>query len=122
MTHHLVGSAEVGEILGVSRQRVSQIAASHDDFPSPEAALATGRVWLREAVVAWSQSRTQRQREAISMERLLEQEVAVVCSLGAGRSPRETATDLAISSKTVKRHLESVVVKLTTLLDGLPDR
>lgn len=50
---HLVGVAEVGALLGVSRQRVAQIAASYADFPAPEAELASGRIWTREAVEAW---------------------------------------------------------------------
>jgi ATP-dependent Clp protease ATP-binding subunit ClpC len=50
---HLVGVTEIGELLGVSRQRASQIANTYTDFPAPEAELAAGRVWLRAAVEAW---------------------------------------------------------------------
>lgn len=54
--HHLVGSAEIGRMLGdISRQRVQQLI-KRDDFPAPEAELDMGKVWKREAVEAWAQS------------------------------------------------------------------
>ena len=40
-------------MLGVSRQRVQQLAA-RDDFPEPEVTLAMGKVWQRAAVEAWA--------------------------------------------------------------------
>jgi translation elongation factor EF-Tu-like GTPase len=40
-------------MLGVSRQRVSQLVESYADFPEPEVRLSSGRVWAREAVAAW---------------------------------------------------------------------
>lgn len=55
MTLDLVGVAEVAALLGVSRQRVSQLAAS-ESFPAPEAQLAAGPVWLRAAVEQWARS------------------------------------------------------------------
>lgn len=54
MPHHLLGVAEVSALLGVSRQRVDQLAASHPDFPRPEAELAAGRIWSRAAVEGWT--------------------------------------------------------------------
>jgi hypothetical protein len=53
VTHHLVGLAEIAEILGVSKQRVSQLVSSYDDFPLPESELASGRIWSRTAVETW---------------------------------------------------------------------
>ena len=53
LMHHLVGAAEIGRMLGVSRQRVQQLIKS-DDFPVPEAVLDMGKVWNRDAVVAWA--------------------------------------------------------------------
>lgn len=53
MTHHLVGTAEIAAMLGVSRQRVDQIVDSYEDFPAPEAELSAGRVWSRTAVETW---------------------------------------------------------------------
>lgn len=48
----LVGTAEISDMLGVSRQRVAQLA-SVPDFPQPTAELTAGRVWLRSAVLQW---------------------------------------------------------------------
>jgi hypothetical protein len=51
--HHLVGSAEIGVMFGVGRQRVQQLI-SRDDFPEPEVSLAMGKVWDRRKVEAWA--------------------------------------------------------------------
>ena len=54
--HHLVGSAEIGRMLGgISRQRVQQII-NRPDFPDPDAVLEMGKVWKREDVAAWARS------------------------------------------------------------------
>ncbi len=53
--HHLVGSAEIGRMLGVSRQRVQQLV-SRDDFPQPEVILDMGKVWKRDEVLAWAKA------------------------------------------------------------------
>lgn len=53
LVHHLVGAGEIAELLGVTRQRVNQLIASYDDFPSPEVELKGGRVWSRESVETW---------------------------------------------------------------------
>lgn len=44
-TPELVSAADVAEILGVTRQRVHQLATAHSDFPAPYARLATGPIW-----------------------------------------------------------------------------
>jgi predicted DNA-binding transcriptional regulator AlpA len=54
MTHHLLGAYEVAELLGVTRQRVDQLARTDETFPAPEAELKSGRVWTREAIEAWA--------------------------------------------------------------------
>ncbi len=53
--HHLVGSAEISRMLGVSRQRVQQLI-SRADFPKPDAVLAMGKVWRRADVLAWAKA------------------------------------------------------------------
>jgi prophage regulatory protein len=53
---HLVGSAEIGRMLGVNRQRVQQLV-NRDDFPKPEVVLNMGKVWKREDVEAWARRR-----------------------------------------------------------------
>jgi predicted DNA-binding transcriptional regulator AlpA len=55
----LVGAAEVAEILGVSRQRVTQLT-SRPDFPAPVAVLAMGKVWTRDDVQTWADERDER--------------------------------------------------------------
>jgi predicted DNA-binding transcriptional regulator AlpA len=60
MPHHLVGAAEIAEMLGVSRQRVAQLMTAHDDFPQPEVELAGGRVWSRTAIEAWISAHPER--------------------------------------------------------------
>jgi hypothetical protein len=57
MTHHLVGPAEIGEMLKLTRQRVDQLARDpRSGFPEPEAELATGRIWSREAIEVWAKA------------------------------------------------------------------
>jgi len=53
MTHHLVGITEIAQMLGVSRQRVGQLAKS-DGFPTPAVTLAAGPVWDRSAIEKWA--------------------------------------------------------------------
>jgi prophage regulatory protein len=53
--HHLVGAAEIGRMLGVSRQRVQQLV-NRDGFPEPEAVLDMGKIWKRAAVEEWARS------------------------------------------------------------------
>lgn len=43
-------------MLGVSRQRVAQLALAYDDFPSPEAELAAGRIWSKDSIADWIRS------------------------------------------------------------------
>lgn len=52
VTHHLVGVAEVAVMLGVSRQRVDELARTSTGFPVPDAVLSAGRIWKREDVEA----------------------------------------------------------------------
>ncbi len=50
---HLVGVAEIAEMLEVTRQRVDQLVRE-PEFPAPEAILSAGRIWRREDVEAWA--------------------------------------------------------------------
>jgi prophage regulatory protein len=52
--NHLVGAAEIAELLGISRQRVHQLVEDDSTFPKPEADLRSGRVWKREDIEAWA--------------------------------------------------------------------
>jgi predicted DNA-binding transcriptional regulator AlpA len=49
----LVGTTDVAAMLGVSRQRVSQLIDSYEDFPVPVDVIAGRRVWTRDEVQRW---------------------------------------------------------------------
>jgi prophage regulatory protein len=51
----LVGLTEIAEMLGVSAQRVDQLAR-RDDFPEPVAVLAAGRIWRLGDIERWAES------------------------------------------------------------------
>lgn len=55
VVHHLIGAAEIGDLFGVSRQRVQQLV-NRPDFPKPTVELAMGKVWVTEEVVAWGRA------------------------------------------------------------------
>lgn len=40
-------------MLGVTRQRIDQLTRE-PGFPAPEVTLTSGRVWSREAILAWA--------------------------------------------------------------------
>jgi prophage regulatory protein len=52
MARYLMGAREIEARLGVSRQRVQQLAA-RPDWPAPYDELAMGKVWRKEDVEAW---------------------------------------------------------------------
>jgi predicted DNA-binding transcriptional regulator AlpA len=44
-------------MLGLTRQRVDQLAKTDDSFPEPEVTIGRGvRVWSREAIEEWAQA------------------------------------------------------------------
>lgn len=51
----LVSAPEAADILGVSAQRVHQIAAENTDFPEPAYELRAGKLWLRAAIQAFAE-------------------------------------------------------------------
>lgn len=55
MPDHLMGLTEIAEMLGVSRQRVHQLAKAND-FPAPVARLSAGTIWERVDVEAWARA------------------------------------------------------------------
>lgn len=50
-----VGLTEIGDLLGVTRQRAYQLSRK-PDFPAPVAETKAGRIWDRAAVEAWAAS------------------------------------------------------------------
>lgn len=55
----LMGAAEIGRLLGVSRQRVQQLVKT-PGFPEPVAVLDMGKVWLAKEVRTWTDARRRR--------------------------------------------------------------
>lgn len=55
----VMGAAEIGRLLGVSRQRVQQLVKA-PGFPEPVAVLDMGKVWLAEDVRTWTDVRQRR--------------------------------------------------------------
>jgi hypothetical protein len=51
----LVGVTEIGDLLGVSRQRADQLTRL-EGFPEPIGAIAAGRIWRRVDVEAWART------------------------------------------------------------------
>jgi predicted DNA-binding transcriptional regulator AlpA len=52
----LVSGPEVAELLGVTRQRVHQLAADHPDFPTPLYRLGVGSLWVRAGIEKFAKS------------------------------------------------------------------
>ena len=49
-TPELLAAPDVAELLGVSRQRVHQLATDHARFPAPYLRLGSGPIWTRPAI------------------------------------------------------------------------
>ena len=56
MECEIAGVTEIGDVLGVSRQRAAQLAET-PGFPAPIAELASGRIWRAQDVRLWSETR-----------------------------------------------------------------
>lgn len=56
----IVSAPEVGEILGVSRQRVHQLINENKSFPPPLVRLGSGPIWLRATIEAFNSSWTRK--------------------------------------------------------------
>lgn len=48
-----MGTSEIAEFLGITNQRVDQLAR-RPDFPEPVAVLAAGRIWNQIDIEAWA--------------------------------------------------------------------
>ena len=51
----VVAAAEVAAMLGVSRQRVTQLTAKAD-FPAPVTTLSVGKIWSYDDVRSWAEA------------------------------------------------------------------
>jgi predicted DNA-binding transcriptional regulator AlpA len=52
----VVAMGEIGQMLGVSKRRVSMLIA-RDDFPAPIATLSVSRIWDYEDIRRWAEGR-----------------------------------------------------------------
>jgi chromosome partitioning protein len=52
----LLGLSEVAELLGTSRQVVSNWRQRREEFPEPAADLKSGPIWMRAAIVEWAKA------------------------------------------------------------------
>lgn len=50
----LVAAAEIADMLGLSRQRISQLTAA-PDFPKPWTELRMGKIWLASDIRDWAE-------------------------------------------------------------------
>lgn len=53
MPDYLMGATEIADLLGVSRQRVQQLAKT-EGFPAPHDVLTMGAVWLKVDIERWA--------------------------------------------------------------------
>ncbi|MGV7586329.1 hypothetical protein PJI74_01175 [Mycobacterium kansasii] len=51
---HLVGPAEIGELLGVDANTINVWKVRHAQFPAPVRRLRTGDIWDKREVIAWA--------------------------------------------------------------------
>lgn len=51
---HLVGPAEIGELLGVEANTINVWKVRHKDFPSPVRRLKSGDLWDAREIKAWA--------------------------------------------------------------------
>jgi predicted DNA-binding transcriptional regulator AlpA len=52
----VVAMGEIGQMLGVSKRRVSMLIA-REDFPAPIAILSVGRIWAYQDLRTWAEDR-----------------------------------------------------------------
>jgi predicted DNA-binding transcriptional regulator AlpA len=66
----IAGAVELADLLGVSRQRVGQLARDHDDFPDPVGTVSGASVWIVAEVLDWQRRRRDRLRKRAARRRV----------------------------------------------------
>ncbi len=56
VAEHLVGPAEIGELLSVDANTVNVWKVRHPDFPTPVRRLRSGDLWDRREIIEWARS------------------------------------------------------------------
>jgi hypothetical protein len=123
VTHHLVGVAEIADLLKVSPTRVRWLADHEPDFPDPEANLRSGPVWLTADVERWRDerprqpptsrpARTDYSIHLTAFDRLEQPDKVMIVRLqfetAAGVLPFERQLDLRTADRVLARLQESV--------------
>lgn len=67
---HLVGPAEIGELLGVDANTVNVWKVRHAQFPAPVRRLRSGDIWDRREIIAWATATGRYPSEAQSVNAL----------------------------------------------------
>lgn len=121
----LAGVTELARLLGVSKQRVSELRERRD-FPAPAAVLAAGPVWrvsnLKRFLAEWPRKpgRPQMWRRALeqvdkdpdALRELTERERQVLYLLWDGASTRDVAEQIGVSNSTVRSSIQRILEKL----------
>jgi hypothetical protein len=56
VAQHLVGPAEIGELLGVDANTVNVWKVRHAEFPTPVRRLRSGDIWDGREIIAWARA------------------------------------------------------------------
>lgn len=123
------GVNEVAEMLGVSKQRVSELRM-RSDFPAPVAELAAGPVWressLRRFVAEWPRRpgrpgtlldaiRNLRGHDDLPTEQLTDLQREVLRALASGATMQEIADEMGLTPEAVRSHVRRLLDKLAVL-------
>lgn len=87
----LLGVAEIAEVLGVTKQTVSNWRSRDEGFPLPAADLKSGPVWLQDEIVSWAHANGHRVNSPQADSPPAHRKKAVVCAVinakgGVGKS------------------------------------
>jgi DNA-binding CsgD family transcriptional regulator len=135
-----LGVSEVAELLGVSKQRVSELRRTHPEFPEPVADQAAGPVWAKSSLglfldewprragrpASW-ETRLHDMRPAIAAlvdrdntllgkANLSERDRRVLRSIAAGESTRDIAEDLGVSTEAARSAIRRAMGRLQSII------
>jgi DNA-binding CsgD family transcriptional regulator len=122
-----VGVSEIAALIGVSKQRVTELRV-RPDFPAPVAELAAGPVWressLRRFIAEWPRrpgrpgsllqavEDLKAARQSLAPAELTDAQRRVFELLDAGKSAQQLAEELGISNEAVRSHVRRLYEKL----------
>jgi chromosome partitioning protein len=104
----LVGTSEVAEMLGVSRQTLLNWRNGASGFPEPVAELKSGPVWQRETVIAWAKTAgvrvAARKRKQSASHKKRDAVVVAVVNMKGGVGKSTVTANLGWHSAYKKNH------------------